>query len=424
MKRIIIWAIAVFILFNPMALRADIWKLTGGIGYSRLNDNTDNEKLDLLVLNLSPAYTSVFWEVALDLNLRWDVDDFSFFSEEWEPRGSWLRPLDKLGYRTPDGKLSVSLLQYWQMTLGSGQTLRGLIGGAEVNYGLPGFYLNRKTRTTALQIFVDQGIDPNVGGFGFTWEPGPAILFSLEGAIDPSAPAIWSGGFKHGRPAADSKDTVYGYSGEARARFYDTDLLNLSLFMNAGGLNDTQGVGLGFQADMDFSQAYLNRLSLEASSTFCNNGYIPAYFDELYQIERWGTRGETLLQLNPLDGSGSDRMMLMTRLGYKLGEFFKLEGRFDQFDDKSMKRAGLLLRLLEEGGKGIEALVWSRSDDRDEELFQKDLNLFSRVSALFNLFPHLLLKLNYDYSWAFLESVSGAVPASDLVLQAQYTISF
>jgi hypothetical protein len=76
------------------------------------------------------------------------------------------------------------------------------------------------------------------------------------------------------------------------------------------------------------------------------------------------------------------------------------------------------------GGKGIEALVWSRSDDKDEELFQKDVNLFTRVSALYNLFPHLLLKLNYQYSWSFLEEASGAVQASDLVLLAQYTISF
>ena len=424
MRRIILPVVTILALMQPCVLKADIWNLTGGLGYSQLNDNTENEKKDLLVLNLSPSYQSATWEFSLDLNLRWDIDDGSFFSEEWERRGAWLRPLEKLGYRTLDESLSVSLLQYWQMTLGSGQTLRGLIGGAELEYSLPGLYLERKNRTTTLQIFVDQAIDPNVGGFSFVWEPRPEILFSLEAAIDPTAPAQWSGGFKQGRPQADSEETVYGYAGEGRARFYDTALLNFSLFMNAGILNDTQGVGLGFQADMDFSQAYLNQVSLEASSVFCNNGYVPAYFDELYQIERWGVQGETLLQLNPLDGSGLDRIMVMSKLGYRLGEFFRLEGRYDQFDDKSMKRAGLLLRLLEEGGKGIEALVWSRSDEEDEELFQKDLNMFTRVSALFNLFPHLLLKLNYDYSWAFLEKAGGAVPASDLVLQAQYTISF
>lgn len=411
-------------LLYPCVLNADVWNLSGGIGYSQLNDNTENEKKNLLVLNLSPSYQSVSWEFSLNLNLRWDIDDSTFFSEEWKRRGAWLRPVEKIGYRTPDENLSVSLLQYWQMTLGSGQTLRGLVGGAEVEYSLPGFYLERKTRTTTLQLFVDQGIDPNVGGFGFIWEPRPEVYFFLEGAIDPTAPAEWSGGFEDGRPVADSEDTVYGYSGEARARFYNTSLLDLSLFLNAGVLNDTNGAGLGFQADMDFSQAYVNRVSLEASSTFCNNGYVPAYFDELYQIERWGIHGETLLQLNPLDGSGPDRMMVMSKLGYRLGEFFKLEGRYDQFEDKSMKRAGLLLRLLEEGGKGIEALVWSRSDDENEELFQKDLNMFSRVSALFNLFPHLLLKLNYEYSWAFVEEAGGAVQASDLILQAQYTISF
>ena len=89
-----------------------------------------------------------------------------------------------------------------------------------------------------------------------------------------------------------------------------------------------------------------------------------------------------------------------------------------------MQRASLLLKLLEEGGKGIEALIWSRTDDETEELFQKDLNIFTRVSALFNLFPHLLLKLNYNYSWAFLEEAGSAVPASELNIQAQYTISF
>jgi len=416
--------IAVLVIMQPNVLKADVWELTGGIGFSRLNDNTENEKKDLLVLNLSPSYQSVSWEFSLDLNLRWDIDDGSFFSEEWDPKGAWLRPLKKLGYRAIDESWSAYLLQYWQMTLGSGQALRGLVGGAEVNYSLPGFYLRRTTRTTTFQLFVDQAIEPNVGGFGFTWEPRPELSLSLEGAIDPTAPLEWSGGFSRGRPTADSEDTVYGYGGEGKARIYDSVLMDFSLFVNAGVLNDTQGAGLGFLADMDFSQAYLNRLSLKASSVFCNNGYVPAYFDELYQIERWGVHGQTLLQTNPLDGSGPDRMMLMTKLGYGLGEFFNLEWRYDQFDDKSMKRAGLLLRLLEEGGKGIEALVWSRSDDKDEELFQKDVNLFTRVSALYNLFPHLLLKLNYKYSWAFLEEASGAVQASDLVLLAQYTISF
>ncbi len=424
MRRIILPVIAVLVIMQPGAPKADVWNMTGGIGYSRLNGNTNNEKKDSLVLNLSPSYKSVSWEFSLDLNLRWDTDDGSFFSEEWNRKGAWLRPLNKLGYRTIDESWSVYLLQYGQMTLGSGQTLRGLVGGAEVNYSLPGIYLERTTRTTTFQVFVDQAIDPGVGGFSFTWEPRPELVFSLEGAIDPTAPLEWSGGFSRGRPEADSEDAVYGYGGEGKARFYDSILLDLALFMNAGVLNDTQGAGVGFMADMDFSQAYQHRLSLKASSVLCKNGYVPAYFDELYKIERWGVNGETLLQINPLDGSGPDRMMLMTRLGYRLGEFFNLEGRYDQFDDKSMKRAGLLLSLLEEGGKGIEALVWSRSDDKDEELFQKNVNLFTRVSALYNLFPHLLLKLNYEYSWAFLEEAGGAVPASDLVLLAQYTISF
>ena len=425
LRRIFLASAAALYLLVPLAASASTWTLTGGPGLSVLTDRSGNDRTTFLLLNLSPSFSGPMWEIALDLDLRWDLENKTFYDEDWNRDGDWLRPLKRMGYRTSEGDWRVEIAGYSQMTLGSGQVVRGLIGGAETTYGLPGLLVNGAASNASFQLFVDRVYDPDVAGAAVTWNPGSAFSLSLEGAVDSSAPLVFSGRFDGGRPMADGEKSVRGLGGEAKYRFYDGDVLGLSLMVNAGSLNqEAKGTGGGVRMDLDFSSFYHNRLTLRAGTTRCRENYIPAYFDDLYQIERWGVSGNTLLQLNPLDAGGADRNMVSAYMEYGLGDFFHVRAEYDRFDDDSMKRAGLLLNLSEEDNRGLEVILWSKTLNKGENLFDIDSNMFARVSALYKFFPHLFIKGSYELSWDFVADKGGAVSSSNLTLSALYTISF
>lgn len=423
--RKLIAAAAALYFIVPAAAFGSTWTLTGGPGLSVLTDRISNDRTTLLLLNLSPSFHGPMWDFALDLDLRWNPADKTFYSKDWNRDGDWLRPLKRIEYRISESTWKVEVAGYSQMTLGSGQVIRGLIGGAETNYGIPGLMVNGAVSSASFQLFVDRVYDPDVAGAAVTWHPGSSFSLSLEGAVDPAAPLVFSGGFHGGRPIADDQKTIRGLGGEAKYRFYDGDILGIYLMVNAGSLNrEARGSGGGVQVDLDFSNFYRNRLTLRAGTTRCRANYIPAYFDKLYQIERWGVSGKTLLQQNPLDAGGADRDMLSAFMEYGLGDFFNVRAVYDRFDDDSMRRAGLLLDLSEEDNRGLEVILWSKTLNKSEKLFNIDSNTFARVSALYKFFPHIFVKGSYELSWDFVAEKGGAVSTSNIILAALYTISF
>ncbi len=175
---------------------------------------------------------------------------------------------------------------------------------------------------------------------------------------------------------------------------------------------------------VDFSSYHRNRLQLKVASVQCRNGYVPAWFDGIYPVHRWGTDGQPLLTLYPMDGTTPDRVMESVGIRYGLGGFFNVMGGLERFDDDSMTRARFVVALREEGGRGLEGTAWSRVDGPDGELFTEDSSLYTRVSALYDLSPHFLLNFSYEHSWAFDEDLADLVPLNSAVLGVMYNISF
>jgi hypothetical protein len=63
-------------------------------------------------------------------------------------------------------------------------------------------------------------------------------------------------------------------------------------------------------------------------------------------------------------------------------------------------------------------------DGPDGELFAVDSNLYTRVSALYDLSPHFLLNFSFEHSWAFDEDLAGLIPLNSAGLGVMYNISF
>ncbi|UCF31317.1 MAG: hypothetical protein JSV26_02545 [bacterium] len=424
MSRLLAQLISVLLLAAPVAAGADVMTITVGPGTSLIRDRDTGEDRDFVILSLLPSYRSRTWNVSLDLNLRWDSSDGSFFKEEWSRRGDWLRPLRQLTYSSRRADLTLGLERLTDYTLGSGQLVRGLIGDAEVQYGLPGFFLEDVVGDIRVQAAADRTVDPSVAGVAFIWGPSEALTVSLEGAVDPEAPLAFSGQFEGGRPVADSEEEVTGWGGEVSYRFLDGRVFNLTGVFRGGSLEGgARGQGGGIRLDLDFSSFYVNRLTLRADSVSCERGYVPAYFDELYSLERWGLTGEPLRVQIPFGEGVPDRTMWMTSLRYALGDFFLVVLDYDRFEDGSMERARVSIKILEEGNKGIEAFAWSRTNSEDENLFDSERNFFARVTALYNLRPHLLFKVGFDHSWAITEERGGVFPRTDFMVNLLYTIS-
>ncbi len=60
---------------------ADVWTFRQGLGTSFVEDRDTKVDSDLIVLSLLPSYRSRTWDVALDLNLRWDASNGEFFKD-------------------------------------------------------------------------------------------------------------------------------------------------------------------------------------------------------------------------------------------------------------------------------------------------------------------------------------------------------
>jgi hypothetical protein len=204
----------------------------------------------------------------------------------------------------------------------------------------------------------------------------------------------------------------------------DGEILDIKAGGHAARLRD-EASGLGWEViiSLDMSRYYLNRLSFKGGSVECTGGYVPAWFDAVYPVQRWGLSGTPPLVSNPLDSTVSDRRLEILDIMYELGNTFRISLGADRFTDNSLKRARFHLDLKESGGRGLQADLWSRADGQDEELFKVDENFYVRVSALYDFVPHLLVKVTYDRSWAFREDEGGLMPVSAILLGVMYNIS-
>jgi hypothetical protein len=275
-----------------------------------------------------------------------------------------------------------------------------------------------------MEVGVDRPVDPTVQAAAVTWEPWKEFQIVIESAVDPYAPESFTGDFSSGRPKADRDLRITGSAAGFLFPVRDGQVFDIKAGAHGAKLNsEATGIGWELRISLDMSRYYLNRLSLNTGSVRCTGGYVPAWFDTVYPVQRWGFTGQPLIVENPLDGDGEDRRMEILDIKYQLGNTFRISTGLDRFTDNSVKRARFQLELKESGGRGLQVTAWSRADGPDEELFKVGENFFTRVSALYAFLPHTLLKVSYDRSWAFQEDKGGLVPLSSILLGVMYNIS-
>jgi len=417
---------ALLILLMPIsAYGADgIWTLTGGAGIAFLEDRSAEDTQTLGVLIITPSYRSEQLTFSLDLNLRWNIEGEGFLKEEWKRKGDFIRPLDELTYKSGSGSFKAGLATVNGLSIGSRQLVRGVLGDAEFNYILPGFIFNGTWGKADFEMLVDRVVDPQLTAVALKYRPNPDMAVILENAADQDAPVDLSNVFEDGRPKAASEERVAGHNIQGQVRILNRRVLDVWIKLNSGSLGrDSSGRGGSLMFELDFSQFYLHRLTIEAGTLQSDNGYVPAYFDELYLLERWGMTGTTQRKLFPQGSAAPDRRMDSIWLRYVIGEHFSIETSYDKFDDNSMRRFGLSLKLLEDDKRGLEADIWSRADSKDQKLFDSNENLFTRIGALYSFLPHLLLKFSLQHSWAFDENAGGLVPTTDVLIGTVYSIA-
>jgi hypothetical protein len=419
--------VLIIILMPASAYCADgIWNLTGGFGIAFSEDRSAEETRTLGVLIMTPSYRSEHWAFSLDLSPRWNFEGTGFLEEEWKRKGDFIRPLNELTFKSGSGSFNVGLATVNGLSIGSRQLVRGVRGDAEFNYVLPGFIFNGTWGKAEFEMLVDRVVDPQLTAVAFKYRPKPGTAVVLESAVDPDAPIDFTNVFEDGRPKADTRERVAGHNIQGHVRILNRRVLDMWIKLNSGSLGrDSAGKGGSLMVELDFSQFYLNRLTIEAGTVQCDNGYVPAYFDELYLLERWGLTGggATQRKLFPQGSTAPDRRMDSIWLRYAIGEHFSIETSYDRFDDNSMRRSGLSLKLLEEDKRGLEADIWSRAFGEDQTLFSNDGDLFTRIGALYSFLPHLLLKFSLQHSWVFDETAGGLVPTTDVLIGTVYSIS-
>jgi len=424
LPRVRSWFVILLILIMSSAANAGILNLRSGLGTVVQEDRDTGDSIRYVAVLLGTSYRTPALEFALDLSLRWDAENKDFDSEVWDREGDLLRPLSLLRYTSTTGRHSGGMEVFEDWTPGEGFLIRDLSGRGEIDYILPGVRFRWSDKNFDLDTGVDRPVDPTVLAVALTWRVARRITLVLEGAVDPEAPLVFTGDSSHGRPIADVSERLTAEAAGVRVGLVEGKVLDLSVGVHSGDINgDAKGTGGDLSATLDFSDYYLNRLRLLVRSVSCEGGYIPAWFDAVYPVYRWGPTGQTFLASNPLDGTAPDRNMLSLDIQYDLGNYFSVSGGLDRFDDDSMRRAWFEAKLKEEKGRGLEFSVWSMADSPDIKLFSEDSDLYSRASALYNFLPHFLLNVSFEHSWAFREEEAGFIPLNSILVGVVYDIS-
>jgi len=411
-------------LLSPFHALADIWTLNPGLATQRFLNRENDENSTFLQLLADISYQSIQWDLSLDLELRWDTQSKDFDDSVWNRRGDFLRPVETLMFTGRDGGFSAGLDRLRNWTPGGGYLVRDLSGYGEIDYVLPGFRLQWEKKDLKMELGIDRPIDPSVEAGAVIWEPGGKVRLIVEGAVDPEAPESFTGDSSGGRPVADSTRRLSGSAAGFLFSLRDGQVLDIQAGAHTARLGG-EGSGLGWEirASMDLSSYYLHRLSLGFGSVQCSGGYVPAWFEAIYPMRRWGLSGLPLLAAYPMDAQVQDRRMDMFDARYELGTSLKISAGIDRFTDDSLTRGRVHMEIIEPGGRGLTATLWSQADGPEEDLFTEEADLYTRISALLAFMPHTLVTISYDHSWAFQEENAAPVPLSSIVLGVMYNIS-
>ncbi len=421
-------ALALSVLLAPGSVRAEgLFTAEGGVGTTVVRDRVRDHTTNQAALFLSPSWRWEDADLAFDLVLRWETEGWKFVAQDWERPGDILRILRRASYRPGGAGWSAGLEVLKGIgDLGPGLVLRDPVGAVEVGYIVPGFTARAEGKTLRAEGFVDRLLEPTLAGVRGDWTPGERFHVSFEGASDPAAPAAWTGGTSRDRPRADAEDAVWGAGGEASYSIYKGEWTEI--YLTADGATISSGssggaaAGGGGGVRLSFSPYYNNRLEFSARSLAAVDGFIPAYFDAPYQVERWGLPGLAPLASYLSGKEGTSSRFNLFSLDYRLGSMFSVAGDFSHEAGGTAESARLVLRLAEAGERGMEMVMWSRALAPSDRLFD-DERLFTRVSAIYSLSPHTLLRVSYHYGWLFRDGAGGAVGASEWVGGILYSLT-
>ncbi len=414
--------LAVFLV--PFPALADIWTFNPGLATQRLLNRETHEDSTFLELMTVVSYQSVQWDITLDLEFRWDTAGKDFDDRIWNRRGDFFRPMKSLMFIGRDEGFSAGLERLHSWTPGGGYLVRDLSGYGEIDYFLPGFRIQWEKKDLKVEVGMDRPVDPSVEAGALIWEPDGKVRLIVEGAVDPEAPESFTGDFSGGRPVADSARRLSGTAAGFLLPLRSGQVLDIKAGAHTARLGqDASGLGWELKASFNLSSYYLNRLSLGFGSVECSGGYVPAWFETIYPMRRWGLSSQPLLEAYPIDSEEKDRRMEMFEAQYELGNALRISAGLDRFTDDSMERGRLLLEITEVGERGLQAAIWSQADGPEENLFTEEADLYSRISGLLAFLPHTLLTFSFERSWAFREEEGGIVPLTSVVLGVMYNLS-
>jgi hypothetical protein len=406
----------------------------GGLGTTVERDRVLDRTANQAALFLSPSWNGEDADFAFDMVLRWEVQGWHFAARDWERPGDPLRVVRRAVYHPAGAGWSagITLLQ-GHAELGPRLVLGDPEGAVEAGYAVPGLVARVESGGLRLEGFLDRLAEPNLAGVRGDWKAGERLRLSWEGAFDHAAPLVWTGETSGGRPRAAEEDPVSGAGAEAAIDLYRGENMEVFLAADAATLSSPSSRGAaaggGGGLRFSFSPYYANLLEVSLRSLEADGAFLPAYFGETYQVERWGLPGLPPLASMLPGREGTRSRFNHLSLRYRLGGLFAVDGDLRREAAGPVESARLALRLVEEGtrgvedgGRGLEVVAWSRVLAPSDRLFDTE-RTFARVTALYALFPHTLLRVSYLYSWMFREGATGAVGASEWVGGVIYSLT-
>ncbi len=381
---------------------------SGGAGFGSLAKDV------YATVSLATSFTLGPVSLGVQAPLRFRVYDlaqnkayFQLRKEDWDEPADYLRILRFVELNKPKDTVYARLGELTGTTLGHGTIVSSYYNSTDIDHFESGARVNVNLAFGGVETLLNNLASPRLAGVRAYARPWhfvdccSALCRLAVGAsafVDGAAPQTMEGATVDSVNQIHTRTKplgVYGLDAEFDA--LSNALLDLTPYTD---LNFIGGEGAGWHAGALFG-IHPSVISAQVRFEFRRMGarYLPAYFDALYEIQRFSyLNGKTKLQSLDEGGSGQARSGYYGELVVGFGSALSVMGSYEDYQGPNNSSLQLQVVLPTVAGLKVGAYYIKRNFDRFAQVFDP-VGAMGIFEARYALYPFMALVAQASRQW-------------------------
>ncbi|MBI5542717.1 MAG: hypothetical protein HY901_02435 [Deltaproteobacteria bacterium] len=330
----------------------------------------------------------------------WNLDDqkplFQLRKQDWDEVSDYFRILRYVEYGSPKQTVYARAGELAGTTLGHGTIVSWYYNAIDVDHWQTGLRFNLNLNPGGLETMLQSVTSPRLAGGRLYVRPWYfvdkcSLLYrlavGLSTYVDADAPTTMAGSTvdEHQNLVAPTK-TLAVYGLDLEYPILASELVDLTPYVD---LNIIGGQGVGFHGGVLLGlhppvvdlQARLEYRALGAR-------YLPAYFNSLYEVQRFQYQGgKTKLQWLEEGGHGEAVNGAYGELVVSVGKHFSLLGSYEDYEGPHNGALQLRLLLPEVAGLRLGAYYFKQNIEAPKEIFTSRHNAMGVLELRYQITP-------------------------------------